>query len=219
VGSDGGEVVDGSQKSGTTELWVSSNTSSGDTEEAGSEDGLDNSARFEVTFESALLGEAGDEGHDRLGDGVGVVLDLLVVVVFVLEDDKLEEGEEGNEDHGPSGSGEEEVVVHSWSTDGLGTEEGSGMHTGSGVLEEECLPVSSDSHEGVWEINRSATDPSGNFAELDVSECPSIGRSNDGLAGLDSVSEVAESVAVVVGKASSGEPHPVRQSKSDSKMG
>ena len=98
VGSDGGEVVDGSQKSGTTELWVSSNTSSGDTEEAGSEDGLDNSARFEVTFESALLGEAGDEGHDRLGDGVGVVLDLLVVVVFVLEDDKLEEGEEGNED-------------------------------------------------------------------------------------------------------------------------
>ena len=46
------------------------------------------------------------------------------------------------------------------------------------------------------------------FAELDVSECPSIRRSNDGLAGLDSVSEVTESVAVVVGKASSGEPHP-----------
>jgi hypothetical protein len=98
VWSDGGEVVDGGQESGTTELWVSSNTGGGDTEEAGGKDGLDDSAGFEVTFDSALLGEAGDEGHDRLGDGVGVVLDLLVVVVFVLEDHELEEGEEGNED-------------------------------------------------------------------------------------------------------------------------
>ena len=96
--SDGGEVVDGGQESGTTELWVSSNTSSGDTEETSGEDGLDDSARFEVTFDSALLGEAGDEGHDGLGDGVGVVLDLLVVVVFVLEDHELEESEKGNED-------------------------------------------------------------------------------------------------------------------------
>jgi len=98
VWSDGGEVVDGGQESGTTELWVSSNTGGGDTEEAGGKDGLDDSAGFEVTFDSALLGEAGDEGHDRLGDGVGVVLDLLVVVVFVLEDHELEEGEEGDED-------------------------------------------------------------------------------------------------------------------------
>lgn len=217
--SDGGEVVDGGQESGTTELWVSSNTGSGDTEEASGEDSLDDSAGFEVTFDSALLGEPGNEGHDGLGDGVGVVLNLLVMMVFVLEDHELEESEEGNEDHGPSGSREKEVVVHSWTTNGLRAEEGSGVHTGSGVLEEESLPVSSDGHEAVWEIDRSATDPSGNFAELDVSECPSIGRSNDGLAGLDSVSEVTESVAVVVGKASSGEPHPVRQSKSACKKG
>lgn len=98
VWSDGGEVVDGGQESGTTELWVSSNTGSGDTEEASGEDSLDDSAGFEVTFDSALLGEPGNEGHDGLGDGVGVVLNLLVMMVFVLEDHELEESEEGNED-------------------------------------------------------------------------------------------------------------------------
>ena len=98
MGSDGGEVVDGGQESGTTELWVSSNTGSGDTEEASGENGLDDTARFEVTFGSSLLGESRDKGHDGLGDRVSVVLDLLVVVVLVLEDDELEEGEEGNED-------------------------------------------------------------------------------------------------------------------------
>ena len=113
-------------------------------------------------------------------------------------------------------------MVHSWATNGLGTEEGGGVHTRSRVLEEESLPVSSDSHESVWEVDGSSSEPTSNldeilgndrfgstyFAELEVSESPSVGGSNNRLTGLDSISKITESVAVVVGKASSGEPHP-----------
>ena len=49
------------------------------------------------------------------------------------------------------------------------------------------------------------------FAELEVSESPSVGWSNNRLTGLDSISKITESVAVVVGKASSGEPHPEKK--------